>query len=93
MLLPSSAATEPAAPEARSSPFPGTEKSSLLLTKDPGRQAEPLLGWEYSWDAIWGKKACNVFLAKVGFLLTLIFVLELLSNTEWISGRRSHSAG
>lgn len=35
------------------------------------------------WDAVCGKKACNVFLATVGFLLKLMFALGLLSNTDW----------
>lgn len=36
-----------------------------------------------TWDAVCGKKACNVFLATVGFLLKLMFALGLLSNTAW----------
>ena len=73
-------------------PSVGTGNSSLPLTNDPGRQALGLLEWICSWDAVGGKKSCNVFLAKVGFLLILIFVLGLLSKAEWISGRQSCSS-
>lgn len=40
------------------------------------------------WDAVCGKKACNVFLATVGFLLKLMFALGLLSNTDWTKWRK-----
>lgn len=33
-------------------------------------------------DTVCGKRACNVFLAMVGFLLKLMFALRLLSNTD-----------
>lgn len=36
-----------------------------------------------------GRRLVMFFFTRVGFLLILIFVLGLLSNAEWTSGRRS----
>lgn len=40
------------------------------------------------WDTVCRKRACNVFLAMVRFLLKLMFVLRLLSNTDWTKWKK-----